>query len=131
MAAVMQASRDEFIDRIRDPDCRGHRVMVWWAPYRRDAKRIVDAPKGGHMAWGERLDIAKDAEPEWVVTVDRALAALIRANLFYEKLIDRYYLDGQSIWQTAGNLDRTPGFIWAYLNALCQHVERHVAFEPR
>lgn len=123
--------RERVIDRARDPDCRGHYVMMRWAPFRRDARRIIDAPRDVHMAWSERQDVAKEAEPPWVVAVDRALAKIIQVNLFYERLIDRYYIDGQSVWQTAGNLERTPMFICAYLNALCEHVERHVAYDPR
>lgn len=129
MSAVMvEAHR---IDRIRDPDCRGHLIMQRWAPYRRDAKRLIDAPKGVHMAWNQRLDIAKDAEPEWVVPVDRVVASLVQINLFYERVIDRYYLDEQSLWETAGNLDRTPGFVLAYVNAICARVEERVAYDPR
>lgn len=130
MSAVLTEARDRDY-RVRDPDCRGHRVMMAWAPYRRDAKRIMDAPHIERMPWSERLELAFDAEPPWVVQADRAVASLIKVNLFYERLIDRYYLDQQSIWQTAGNLERTPGFIAAYLNAVCFHVEQRVAYDPR
>ena len=123
--------RDEIEGRIRDPDCRGHRVMVKWAPYRRDARRIIDAPRDVKMPWSERLAVAFDAEPEWVVLVDRALATVIKVNAFYERLVERYYLDEQTIWQTAGNLSRTPGFVMLSLNGLCSHIETHVAYDPR
>jgi hypothetical protein len=131
MAAVIQQRPTYEVCRIQDPDCRGHRVMQAWAPYRRDAKRMIDAPHDGRMAWKDREAVAFDAEPEWVVPVDRAIASMVMLNVFYEKVIDRYYLDGQSIWQTAGNLDRTAGFILAYLNAICSRVEERVAYDPR
>lgn len=133
MAAVLRERghmRDDVV-RIQDPDCRGHRVLKDWAPYRRDAKRIIDAPHDARMGWKQRLDVARDAEPEWVVPVDQAIASLVRLNVFYEKVIDRYYLDEQSIWQVAGNLERTAGVIWTYLNAICAHVEERVAYDPR
>jgi hypothetical protein len=131
MAAVMKERPRDDVTRIQDPDRRGHRIMQAWAPYRRDAKRVIDAPKDSKMAWKDRADVAFDAEPPWVVPVDRAIASLVKLNLFYEKLIDRYYLDGQSLWQSAGNLDRTPGLVLTYLNIICERVEKRVAYEPR
>lgn len=130
MAAVIE-ERTYLITRVQEPDCRGHRVMLDWAPYRRDARRVVDAPKDVKMAWKDRGDVAFDAEPPWVVPVDRAVASLIKINLFYERVIDRVYLDGQSLWQAAGNLERTPAFVLAYLNAICARVEERVAYDPR
>jgi hypothetical protein len=131
MAAVMVERPRDDVSRVQDPDCRGHHLLIKWAPYRRDAKRMIDAPKDGKMPWKDRESVAFDAEPEWVVPVDRAIASMVKLNFFYEKVIDRYYLDGQSIWQTAGNLDRTPGFILAYINAICSRVEERVAYDPR
>jgi hypothetical protein len=61
----------------------------------------------------------------------QGVASLVRLNVFYERVIDRYYLDEQSIWQVAGNLERTPGVIWTYINAICAHVEERVAYDPR
>ncbi len=131
MAAVMQIRPTYDVCRIQEPDCRGHRVMQAWAPFRRDARRIIDAPHIEHMGWKEREAVAFEAEPEWVVPVDRAVASLVKLNLFYERVIDRVYLDGQSLWQTAGNLERTPGFVLTYLNAICARVEERVSYDPR
>lgn len=130
MAAVMHERPRCDVSRVQDPDSRGHRIMLRWAPYRRDAKRVIDAPQIEHMPWKDREPVAFDAEPDWVVPVDRAVASLVKMNLFYEKVIDRYYLDGQSLWQTAGNLDRTAGFILAYVNAICSRVEERIAYNP-
>jgi hypothetical protein len=82
------------------------------------------------MPWNDREPVAFDAEPDWVVPVDRAVASLIKINLFYERVIDRYYLDGQTLWQTAGNLDRTAGFVLAYVKVICARVEERVAYNP-
>jgi hypothetical protein len=73
MSAVMVQRDRPDVSRIQDPDCRGHYVMQRWAPYRRDAKRVIDAPHDAKMGWKQRLDVAKDAEPEWVVPVDKGL----------------------------------------------------------
>lgn len=105
--------------------------MLAWAPFRRDARRIIDAPKDVKMAWKDRESVAFDAEPEWVVPVDRAVASLVKLNLFYERVIDRVYLDGQSLWQAAGNLERTPGFVLTYLNVICERVESRCSYDPR
>ena len=78
MSAVLQLKRGNMRDdvsRVQDPDSRGHRIMLKWAPYRRDARRVIDAPRDGKMAWKDRAEIAFDAEPEWVVPVDRAIAS--------------------------------------------------------
>jgi hypothetical protein len=129
MAAVM-VERPRDVSRVQDPDCRGHRVMQAWAPYRRDTA-LHDIPDGAKMGWKERLDVAKEAEPEWVVLVDRAISPLVKANHFYARLIKRYYLDQQSLWAVASNIERTPGFVMLYINAICSHVEERIAFDPK
>jgi hypothetical protein len=100
-----------------------------WAPYRRDGDRI-GLPRVSNGSWSERLDVAKDAEPPWVVLVDRALAGLIRIHAVYEPIIKIYYLDNKAIWQVADKARRTEQFVAMSLRGACSYAEERVAYEP-
>ena len=114
-----------------EPEGRGHALMQEWALYRRDAGRSTLPDRPGPMSWDEQLERAFDAEPEWVVLVDRALAKLYRVDDVYEQIVKRFYLDNQAVWELAPKVRRTPGFVALAIRGLCAHVELHVAHDPR
>jgi hypothetical protein len=105
---------------------RGNDLMQTWALYRRDASR-APLPHIDRMPWSERLDKAMDAEPEWVILIDRMIADLGRINDFYPRLVKRYYLDHQSVWQVAEKLGRTEGFVLLSLRGVCSLAETRVS----
>lgn len=108
-----------------EPEGRGHELLQTWALYRRDASRH-DEPRVERMAWKEQLPRAFDAEPAWIVLVDRAIGQLARIQEVYEAIVKRYYLDGQQIWQVAPKVCRTEGFVMMSLRGICDHVDRKV-----
>src|SRR5688572_21719951 len=101
MAAVMKIK-----PRCDEMTGRGNDLMATWALYRRDASR-APMPHLDCMPWSERLDKAMDTEPEWVILIDRMIADLTKINDFYPRLIKRFYLDHQAVWQVAEKLCRT------------------------
>jgi hypothetical protein len=121
MAAVLKqvvSSRDELVGR-------GNDLMATWALYRRDASRSP-LPHIDKMPWSERLDKATDGEPEWVILIDRMIADLGRINDFYPRLIKRFYLDHQAVWQVAEKLCRTEGFVMLCLRGVCELAEHRI-----
>lgn len=112
------------------PEGRGHSLLDKWAPYRRDASRHTLPDRPGPMSWDEPLERAFDAEPEWVVLVDRALATVYRCHDVYEQIVKRFYLDKQAVWELAPKIHRTPGFVALALRGVCSHVEQRVAYDP-
>lgn len=118
MSAVMVENTAQEIDG------RGNELLTFWAPYRRggnDTRSPVAS-----MGWHEQLDRAMDAEPPWLVMVDREIGRLARINFFYEKLVQRYYLEQLALWQLEAKLGRTEGFIRMSLRAVCDSVDRAI-----
>jgi hypothetical protein len=107
-----------------EPCGRGHELMLTWAPYRRggnDTRSPVAS-----LGWSEPLDKSTDAEPFWVVLVDREIGRLTKINFFYEKLVQRYYLEGMALWQVSEKLGRTEGFIRMSVCAVCDSVDEKI-----
>ena len=103
---------------------RGHELFQTWALYRRggnDTKSPV--AKGG---WSEPADAAHDCEPVWVVQIDHLIAYLARINEAYERIVQRRYLEGLSIWQVAEKVQRTEGFVLLSLRASCDLADERV-----
>lgn len=119
MSAVM-ADRDN--DEIAG---RGNDLMQTWALHRRDASPRT-AAHVEHMPWKERLDKAVDAEPSWVIEIDHMIAYLGRINDFYPRVVKRYYLDNQSVWEVAEKLHRTENFVLLSLRGVCSLAESRV-----
>ena len=104
---------------------RGHELMQTWALYRRDSSRL-GAPHVDRMPWSERLDKATDCEPPWVILIDRMIAEIGRANEFYPRLVKRFYLDHQAVWEVAEKLHRTKSFVILSIRAICGLAETRI-----
>lgn len=104
-----------------EPFGRGHDLLTTWAPYRRGGNDVKSPVASS--GWHEPLDKATDTEPRWLVLVDREIGRLSRINYIYEKLVQRFYLEGMSLWQLAAKFDRTEGFIRMSICAVCDSVE--------
>jgi hypothetical protein len=121
MAAVM-VQRPARSDEIEG---RGHDLMEKWALYRRDSSRI-GAPHVEHMPWSERLDKAKDGEPPFCLVIDDMIGELTKVNDFYPRLVKRFYLDHQAVWEVADKLHRTKNFVLMSLRAVCDLAEQRI-----
>lgn len=123
MAAVMQLRASTQWEND-GPSGRGHDLLMTWAPYRRggnDTRSPVAS-----LGWHEPLDKAVDEEPRWLVMIDREIGRLARINFFYEKLVQRFYLEQLAMWQLEAKLDRTHGFLRTALCAVCDSIDRAV-----
>jgi hypothetical protein len=123
MAAVMvERPSTQWTDL--EPFGRGHDLLTTWAPYRRggnDTRSPVAS-----VGWTEQLDKATDAEPYWLVMIDREIGRLTRINYIYEKLVQRFYLEQMAMWQLEAKLGRTPGFIRMSVCAICDSIDRAI-----
>jgi hypothetical protein len=104
---------------------RGNDLMETWALYRRDTSRL-GAPHVEKMPWKERLDKALDTEPPWVLDIDDMIGDLAKVNDFYPRLVKRFWLDNQAVWEVVERLHRTKGFVLLSLRAVCELAERRV-----
>jgi hypothetical protein len=107
-----------------EPEGRGHELLVFWAPYRRGGNDTKSPVASG--GWHEPLDKAADEEPRWLVMVDREIGRLAQINYFYEKLVQRYYLEQMAMWQLTAKLGRTEAFVRMSLRAVCDSVDQAI-----
>ncbi len=107
-----------------EPEGRGNDLLKLWAPYRRGGERSRSPVAS--VGWTEQLAKAFDAEPFWLVMVDREIGRLTRINYLYEKLVQRFYLEQMALWQLEDKLGRTPGFIRMSVCAVCDAIDRAI-----
>jgi len=113
--------------RELEPEGRGHELMLAWGLYRRGGERDHSAVTSGH--WSEPLDKATDAEPPYIVTLDRMLRDLNLAG--YEHSIEitkRFYLAHPrlALWDLAEKVHRTESFCRLTLRGICALAEQKV-----
>jgi len=122
MAAAVSEVR---LSQWREPEGRGHELLQLWALYRRGGERGHSPFVSGYLK--EPLDKAHDGEPEEVMTIDRVLAALCRADCWHSvEIVKRYYLSETPVAKITEDMHRTEGFVRLTLRGICALVEEKV-----
>ena len=106
----------------KQPQGDGHALLEEWALWSRGGYPT------GRSTWSvkERLDPPRDQEPpERVILIDRIVARLGVNHPQYRRILKRFYLDTLSVWEIAGTLQYTPGFVALSLQAACDWVARN------
>lgn len=124
MAAVASEVVRMATRQFSEPVGRGNELMCDWARYRRGGNHTRSPVASG--SWSDRLDVAVDAEPAWVCLIDLMLGKVIRANPVYKQIVQRFWLDNKAMWDVAEKVQRTEGFVWLALHAICDLAEAAV-----
>jgi hypothetical protein len=110
-----------------EPDGRGHELLIEWGRHRRGGERTHSPITSG--GWSERLDPVHEDEPPSVVAIDRLLAQLMRAGYEHSvEIVKRFYLEHPkySLYEVAGKVYRTEGFVRLTIRGVCALVEENV-----
>lgn len=127
MAAVM-VERPSTQWRGLEPDGRGHELLIRWGQHRRGGERTRSPVSSG--GWDERLDPVHEDEPPFVVEIDDILRGLVRAGHGDSVAIAKiFYLEHPkyAVWQVAGKVCRTEGFVRLTLRGVCALVDERVS----
>lgn len=114
----MSAAIDEA--RTLEPSGLGHDLLLDWAPWVRD-------DRDDRTSWNVKPRVSKGYQgdmPRNVQIVDKIVARQRLQNHTDWRVVARYYLDQQEVWQVARDLRWAENRVRVRLLAVCGLVER-------